>query len=81
MKVYVSFSDEKVDLKIIRLFYLDIQNSSVSIEQTEPEILTKIGSTSPPITRPWSPLTLSSTVHKVQGLNLEQSVIDFDLWK
>ena len=59
------------------------QNSLVPIEKCEAVILIKKGSASPSIKRTQFPLILAwgSTVHKVQGLSLEQGVIDFDLRK
>ena len=57
-------------LKAIRSFYLGGNTSWVFIKKCETEILKK-GSTSP------STLAWVSTVHKVQGLTLEQGVIDF----
>ena len=61
-------------LKAIRSSYLGGQIYWVFIEECESEILIKKGSTSP------STLAWVSTVHKVQGLTLEQGV-DFDLRK
>ena len=56
------------------------QNSWVSIEKCETEISIKKGSVPRSIKRSQFPLTLpwASTVHKLQGLSLEQGVIDFD---
>ena len=55
----------------------------VPTEKCETEISIKKGSSSPSIKRTKFLLTLAraSTVHKVQGLSLEQGVIDFDLQK
>ena len=82
-KVYVKFSDEQAGSKAMRSSYLGRQNSWVSIEKCKTEISIKKGYASPSIKRTQFPLTLAwaSTVHKVQGLSLEQGVIDFDLQK
>ena len=58
-------------------------NSWVPIEKCETEILIKKGSASPSIKRTQFLLTLvwTSAVLKVQGLSLEQGIIDFDLQK
>ena len=79
-KVYVKFSDEQPGSKAMRSSYLGRQNSWVPIEKCEIEISIKKGSASPSIKRTQFPLTLAwtSTVYKVQGLSLEQAVIDFD---
>ena len=57
------------------------QNSCVTIEICKTEISIKKGSALPSIKRPQFPLTLAwaSTVHKVEGLSLEQGDTDFDL--
>ena len=62
----------------MRSSYLGRQNSLVPIEKCETEISTKKQSALPSIKRTQFPLTLAwvSTVHKVQGLSLEQVVID-----
>ena len=82
-KAYIKFFDEQAGSKVMRSSYLGRQNSWVPIEKCETEISIKKGSVSPSIKRTQFPLTLAwaSTVHKVQGLNLEQCVIDFDLRK
>ena len=61
--------------------YLGIRNSWVPIEKCKTEISVKKESASTSIRRTQFPLVLAwaSTVHKVQGLNLEQGVFDFDL--
>ena len=81
-KVYAKFCDEQAGLKAIRS-YLDKQNPWVPIEKCEAEILIKNGSASQSIKRTQFPLILAcaSTVHKVEGLSLEQVFIDFDLQK
>ena len=59
------------------------QSSWVAIEKRETEISINKGLASPNIKRTQFPLTLAwaSTVHKVQGLGLEQGVFDFHLRK
>ena len=81
--VLVKFSDEQADSKAMRSSYLGRQNSWVPIEKCETEILIKKGSASPSIKRTQFLLTLvwTSTVLKVQGLSLEQGIIDLDLQK
>ena len=82
-KVYVKFSDEQASTRAMRSSYLSRQNSWVAIENCETEIPLTKESASPSIKRTQFPLTLprASTVHKVQGLSLEQGVIDSDLRK
>ena len=67
----------------MRSSYLGRQNSYFPIEKCETEILIKKWSASPSIKCNQFLLTLAwaSTIHKVQGLSLEQRVIDFDLQK
>ena len=82
-KVHVKLSDEEAGVRAMRSSYLGRQNSWVAIEKCETEIPIKKGLASPNIKRTQFPLTLAwaSTVHKVQGLSLEQGVVDFDLRK
>ena len=63
--------------------YLAKQNSWVPIEKCGTEISIKKRWASPSIKGTQFPLPIAwaSTLHKVQGLNLEQGVIDFDLRK
>ena len=80
-KVYVKFSDKQAGSKSMRSFYLDRQNSWVPIEKCETEISIKKRSALPSIKRTQFLLTLAwaSTIHKIQGLSLEQGVVNFDL--
>ena len=82
-KVYVKFSDEQAGLKAMKSSYLGRKCFWVPIEKCEAEIPIKKGSASRPIKRIQLPLILARacTIHKVQGLCLEQDVIDFDLRK
>ena len=82
-KVYAKFTDEQVGTRAMRSSYFGRQNCWVAIEKCETEIQTKKGSASPSIKQTQFHLTLvwASTVHKVQGLSLEEGVIDFDLRK
>ena len=75
-KVYIKFSDEQAGSKAKRSSYLGRQNSWIPIEKYETEILIKKESASPSIKSTQFPLTLgcASTVHKVQGLSLEQVI-------
>ena len=80
-KAYVKFSGEQAGPKAMRSSNLGRQNSCVTIEICETEISIKKGSASPSIKLIQFPLTLAwgSTVHKVEGLSLEQDDTDFDL--
>ena len=49
-----------------------------SHRKCETEISVKTGSVLPTIKRTQFPLAWASTVHKVQGLSLEQGVVDFE---
>ena len=82
-KVYAKFSDEQAGLKAMKSSYLGRKSFWVPIEKCEAEIPIKKGSASRPIKRIQLPLILARacTIHKVQGLSLEQDVIDFDLRK
>ena len=82
-KLYITFSDEQVNSEVMQSSYLGRQNSRIPIEKCKTEISIKKGSASPSIKRTQFLLTLAwaSTLHKVQGLSLEQCVIDFDLQK
>ena len=78
-KVYVNFSNEQTGLKPMRLSYLRRQNIWIPIEKCEIEISIKKGPASPSIKRIQFPLPLAwtSTVHRVQDLNLEKGVVYF----
>ena len=82
-KVYVKFFDGQARLIAVRLPYLGRQNSWIVIGKCKTEIPIKKGLASPSIKETQFPLTLpwASTVHKVQGLSLEQGADDFDLRK
>ena len=73
-KVYVKFFDGQARLIAVRLPYLGRQNSWIVIGKCKTEIPIKKGLASPSIKETQFPLTLpwASTVHKVQGLSLEQ---------
>ena len=82
-KVYIKCTNEQTSLKATRSSYLARQKSWVPNEKYEVEIPINKESTSPSIKRTVFPLIIAwaSTVHKVQGLRLEQGVTDFDLRK
>ena len=82
-KVYLKFFDGQARLIAVRLPYLGRQNSWIVIEKCKTEIPIKKGLASPSIKQTQFPLILpwGSTVHKVQGLSLEQGIDDFDLRK
>ena len=67
----------------MRSSYLGRHNSRFALEKCETEIPIKKESASPSVKRTQLHLTIAwaSTVHKVQGLSLEQGVIDFNLQK
>ena len=81
--MYIKFFDEKARSQVMRSSYLCRENSWVPIEKCETGTSMKKGSSLPSIKRTQFPLTLAwaSTVHKVQGLSLEEGVTDFDLQK
>ena len=82
-KAYLKFFDGQARLIEVRLPYLGRQNSWIVIEKCKTEIPIKKGLASPSIKQTQFPLTLpwGSTVHKVQGLSLEEGADDFDLRK
>ena len=67
----------------MRSSYLGRKNSCAPIEKCEADFLIKKGSAPPSSQRTQFPLILAwaSSGHKVQGLSLEQGIIDFDLQK
>ena len=67
----------------MRSSYVGRKNYWISTEKFEAKILIKKGSASLSIKSTQFPLILAwtSTVHKVQGLSLEQGCIDFYLRK
>ena len=79
-KVYVKISNKQTCSKAIRSSYLVRQYSWAPIEKCEAEIPIKKGSASPFIEHTQFPSTLTRTftVDKVQGLNLEYGVGNFD---
>ena len=60
-----------------------LQNGLVPIEKVDAEIPIVKGTLCPTIKKAQFPLTPSSTctIHKVQGLSLQQGVVSFDLKK
>ena len=81
LKVYMKIFDEQAAFKATRSSYLGTQSFWVNILKCETKIPIKKESASPSIKCTQFPLTLAqaATVHKVQGLSLEQG--DFDLQK
>ena len=82
-KVYIKFSDSQIGAKVKSSCWFSRQNSCVRIEKCEAEFPIKKGTSYPTIKRTQFPLVLAyaSTVHKVQGLSIEQGVVDFNLRK
>ena len=82
-KIFVKFSDPQVGLKVKTSCVYSRQHSCVKIEKCEAEIPIKKGMPSQSIKRTQFPLMLAyaSTVHKVQGLSIDQGVVDFNLRK
>ena len=83
-KIYVKFDDAKAGLKIMSTGFFAKQNSCAPIEKTESSIRIPSKSGVPPVIRRTQfPLMLAwaCTVHKVQGLTLEEIVVNFDLLK
>ena len=80
-KIYVSFDDSQAGLRAMSHDDLSRRHQWVPIERTEASF--SIRKKSFTIKRTQFPLTLSyaCTIHKVQGLNLDQLVICFDLYR
>ena len=82
-KVYVKFLDSQTGLRVMKTAsHLSRQGSCVEIEKSRTEACVISGSIYPSIKKTL-PLALAclSTVHKAQGLTLNQGVVDFDLKK
>ena len=83
-KVYVKFLDSQTGLRVMKTAsHLSRQGSCVGIEKSGTEACIISGSIYPSIKKTRLTLALAclSTVHKAQGLTLNQGVVDFDLKK
>ena len=80
-KNYVKFSDLEAGLQTKASSLLSRQHCCVGIQKCGTEIPTNKRATSLSTKRTQFPIVLSwvSTVHKVQGLSLDESVLDFNL--
>ena len=84
LKIYIAFDDCEAGLKSISKDAFASQNVWVPIEKAEANIRIRTNKdSSPAVTRTQFPLMLAwgCTVHKFQGLTLEEVVISFDLVK
>ena len=84
LKIYIAFDDCEAGLKSISKDTFASRNLRVPIEKAEANIRIRTNKdSSPAVTRTQFPLMLAwgCTVHKVQGLTLEEVVISFDLVK
>ena len=84
LKIYIAFDDCEASLKSISKDAFASRNLWVPTEKAEAKIRIRTNKdSSPAVTRTQFPLMLawSCTVHKVQGLILEEVVISFDLVK
>ena len=82
-KIYLKFLDLEAGLQTKASSPFSRQHCCVGIAKCETEIPTKKRSTSPSIKRTQFPLVLdwASTVPKVQGLSLNEGLVDFNLRK
>ena len=82
-KIYIKFDDTKVGLKKMSTDFFAKQNSWVPIEKAERNIIISSKSGVLPVFRRPFPLMLAwaCIVHKVQGLTLQQTVVNSDLLK
>ena len=82
-KIYVKFEDNNIGMQAMRLNYFTRRNNCVPIEKCEAEIPIRKNTYVPCIKRTQFPLKLAwaCTVHKVQGLSLNEGVVSFDLQK
>ena len=84
LKIYIAFDDCEAGLKIISKDAFASRNLWVPTEKAEANIRIRTNKdSSPAVTRTQFPLMLAwgCTVHKFQGLTLEEVVISFDLVK
>ena len=82
-RVYIKFHDDEVGRKAMFLDRFCFQNGFVPIEKVDADIPIVKSTLYPTFKRTQFPLALSwaCTIHKVQGLSLEQGVVSFDLKK
>ena len=82
-KVYRKFQDPLIGRNAMLSDHPAQQNCIVPSQKSDPDIPIWKGSISPIIKRTQFPLMLSwaCTIHKVQGLSLEEGVVNFDLQK
>ena len=82
-RVYIKFHDDEVGKKAMSLDCFCFQNGLVPIEKVDADIPIVKGTLCQIFKRTQFPLVFSwsCTIHKVQGLSLEQGVVSFDLKK
>ena len=82
-QVYIKFQDPQIGRKAIMSNQITRAKCVVPIEKCEVDIPISKGSVSPCIRRTQFPLALSwtCTIHKVQGLSLNEGVVRFELKK